>query len=148
MNKTTKIIKENLKSLMRELGIPTPYALAKICKVDQKTANNLISDNGNPNANPTIKVIESYANPLKIEPWMLLMKNFPFKEVIKNKRILKEITPEGYLLLSAFESAPENVRYSIMDAVALAISHTDITSTNMIKESQAAYIKNNMPHLR
>ena len=129
---------------MRELDIPTPYALAKICKVDQKTANNLISDNGNPNSNPTIKVIESYAKPLKTEPWMLLVKNFPFKEVIKNKKTIKQISPEGYLLLSAFESAPENVRYSIMDAVALAISHTDVTSTNLIKESQSKYVKSNI----
>lgn len=72
-----------------------------------------------------------------IELWNLLIEDFPIM-ISRNKKITK-ITPEGYLLFHSFENAPPNARYSIMDAVALALSTTNKKTSSEIKEAQAKY---------
>lgn len=76
----------------------------------------------------------------KLELWNILIEDFPTL-IARNKKITK-ISPEGYLLLHAFEKAPSSARYSIMDAVALALSTISKKTSNEIKEAQAVYNTN------
>jgi hypothetical protein len=124
MINTVEIIKENIKRLMRLNDIKSAYALAKSCSIDTKTVNNLISkEHANPNINPTIKKIESYAKPFQVHPWMLLVQDFPFEIIEKSQ--LEKITPEGYVLLQAFEQASPDSRKQILNNLAYLMQEND-----------------------
>jgi len=124
MINTVEIIKENIIRLMRLNRINSAYALAKSCSIDAKTVNNLISkEHANPNANPTVKKIESYAKPFHVPPWMLLVKDFPFETVEQSN--LNKITPEGYVLLQAFEQASPDSRKQIISNLAYLMQENE-----------------------
>lgn len=72
-----------------------------------------------------------------VELWNLLIEDFPL-QISRNKKITK-ISAEGYLLFHSFENAPPVARYSIMDAIALALSNTNRKTSNEIKEAQSNY---------
>lgn len=86
--------------------------------------------------NPTIRKIRGMAYGLKIEPWMLLVPNFPF-DAIGHKPLAK-ISRDGYRLLAAFESLPDDKRKEILAFAAFQV-RDDPASSRKIEDVRTSY---------
>lgn len=79
-------------------------------------------------SNPTVKTLRGIAAATRIEPWMLLIKDFPFEGA--NGEPLSKISKEGYLFLCAFEKATPETRRSLMKQMADMVSEFDNDKKN------------------
>lgn len=135
--KQTQIIANNTKRLMAlfDMNVTT---LSKQAGVDHGTISKLRSEDTLPN--PTVKIITGLANAFGIEPWMLLIENFPFN-VGRNRLHLKSISEDGYIMLKVFESCDnETVRYALLEAAKQAIKPLDERASNQIADIQSTYL--------
>ena len=88
-------------------------------------------------SNPTVEKLRGIAQGLKIEPWMLLVQNFPFE--FMGAKPLDQITGEGYRLLTVFESLPDDKRKTILDFVLFQINEVAPAAAKQIREARATY---------
>lgn len=90
-------------------------------------------------SNPTVEKLRGMAKGLKIEPWMLLVPNFPF-DALTNAKVVSSISPEGYRLLAAFESLPEDRKKAILDFVLFQLQQSHPPQARLIQEARAEYV--------
>lgn len=128
------VIRKNVLKAMERDKIPSGNALSKIAKIDQKTVSSILSEDSAPN--PTLKVITALAKALKLEPWMLLVPDFPIDTL--GRRRLKTISKKGYQILKIFELAPEHSQASILDFAAYNMQ-SDSNLAREIREIRAEY---------
>lgn len=133
---TVAIIRGNIANLMGLRNISSMYALSVQAKVADKTVSNLMADDVI--SNPTVKVLTSLARVLRVEPWMLLVEDFPFEQ-IKGKP-LKQIHGPAYVVADAMEHETHVVQLLMMEAVSHALRGIDPKRSNYIKEEQASYL--------
>jgi len=86
---------------------------------------------------PWVKTILTLANVLKVEPWMLMIKNFPFEEMGIGKRV-KKISPAGYRLLVLFEQATPDQQKSLLDYVSYQLKDSPGVERK-VRETQTRY---------
>ncbi len=133
-------ISKNLEELIKLKGELSRKEIERMTeragtKVTSTTLGNFIND---PELrSPWIKTIIALAYVLKVEPWALMIKNSPLDQVTKHP--IEKISPEGYLLLYAFENATESAKYSMMDAAAIILSNTNSKTFHEIKDAQTRY---------
>lgn len=120
---------------MQLRGIPSGNALAKECKVSQRTISSILAVDEFPN--PSIKVLTNIAKALNVQAWMLLIDNFPFESIGLTKP-LQQITAEGYRLLHVFENVNNDTRKSILDYALYQMRH-DPKYADRIQEIRGTY---------
>ena len=113
--------KLSMSELARRAGMPPPTVASFLKHPEEK--------------NTTLDNLYSIADFFGVDLWGMLIPDFPFDQAKYNK--IDKISENGYLLLTAFENAPDNVKYSILDAVAFSISSSDKGKSKQIKESIA-----------
>lgn len=106
-------------------GMITQSAISKFLKAPETS-------------NPTVEKIRGMAKGLKLEPWMLLVPNFPF-EALTNAKAVSSISLEGYRLLAAFESLPEDRKKAILDFVLFQLHQAHPPQAKLIQEARAEY---------
>jgi hypothetical protein len=91
-------------------------------------------------ANPQLSTLRGIADAFRVETWMLLVPNFPFSAI--DHKPIKKITYEGYKLLAAFESLPDDKRKAILD-FALFQMH-ESSQAKQIRETRLEYTSNQL----
>ncbi len=89
--------------------------------------------------NLSINKLLAIAQAAKVEPWMLLVPDFPFEE-LKNDRPVKCISPMSYALLRTVESKDDSVKLMLLEAVSASLRIIDERGSDQLKETQAAYM--------
>lgn len=90
--------------------------------------------------NISMDTLVACAHVLKVEPWMLLIPDFPF-DAIKTLPV-KKISASGYTLLDIYEQESDFVKYGMMEAVSHSLCKVDENRSHQIKEAQATYLVN------
>ncbi len=130
-------IQRNILRAMQLRGIDNPNQLAEKLK-GKVTQPGLYMLLRNPEENnPTIKTLRAISKVLEIEPWMLLMPNFPF-ESIGGKPVCT-VTHEGYRLLAVFESLPDDKRKAILDYTLFQINEAAPQQAKQIRDTRTHY---------
>ncbi len=141
-------ISQNLQRLIEVADNPSRKEIERMTdmagvKVTSTTLGNFLNEPEE--RSPWIKTILTLAYVLRAEPWWLMVKNFPIKEVKdleRRKGKLPRISADGYALLHAFETAPNDMaRYAMLEAVKQAVSVYSDNSSNLLAEAQSRYIK-------
>jgi len=139
MKKENTNISKNIKSLMRVNNIPSMTKLAERCagNITTRTLSRIISTPDE--SNPTLESLQIVADHFKIPVYALLIEDFPFGEARKNR--LEKVSKEGYTLLYAFEKAPKNIQYAILESASFSLREVNKKASNNIKSSQSIYLK-------
>ncbi len=137
MNHKTAIetIRTNIRRLMERDAIRSENALAKMANVDQKTINNLLAHDTLPN--PTTKVLAAIATSFRVEPWMLLIQDFPWDAV--STKPVDHISSSSYRLLSAVEQADDEQRKAILDYAVFQLRENE-RRANLIRDARSQYL--------
>lgn len=133
-----EIVSDNVLRLFSKSGIKSQTELAKKSGVSQKTINFLLDKETI--SNPTATVLDRLAKTLKVKPWMLLIKDFPFDQV-KGKP-LKAISGPTYVVANAMEQESQTVQILMMEAASHVLMRVDKKQSLAIKEAQANYLNN------
>jgi len=132
------IIRRNIAHLMGIREIPSMNALSKQAKLADKTVSNLMADDVI--SNPTIKVVVSIAKVLKVEPWMLMIDDFPFDKV--KGRPLRTMSGPTYVIADAMEHESKTTQLLMMESASQTLRGIDNKYSKLIKDAQANYLKN------
>ena len=87
--------------------------------------------------NVNIDLLIAISEVMRIEPWVLLMPDFPV-DALGQGRPPKRVTHEGYRLLSVFESLPDDKRKAILDFAAFQ-TRDDPASSRKIEDVRIKY---------
>lgn len=134
---TIDIVRKNASTLIGLRGFETLNSFAKHARMDYKTISNLLADDFI--SNPTLKVVHKLAKSLKVEPWMLLVKDFPFDQV--KSRPLKSLSGLTYVVANAMEQETDTVKLLMMESASHVLRGVDAKQSDQIKEAQTAYLK-------
>lgn len=134
MKKENLDIKRNIESAKVWTGITYDIDIARKSggRITQSALSKFLSSPET--SNPTVEKIRGVADGLGVEAWMLLVKNFPWEAIGKNKP-LQQISSQGYAMLAMFETLSEQDRKSIFDYMEFVLKN-DERNTNVVREAR------------
>lgn len=136
-NEIIEVIRKNIATLVKLRNLRSLTQLANKSGLDPKTITGMMAADAMPN--PRTKNLVKIARALKVEPWMLLVENFPF-HMIKGKP-LKKLSGPSYVVANAMEQESQMVKMIMMEAASQALSNVDNEQSAAIKDAQAQYLK-------
>lgn len=130
------VIRDNVTKLMLLRGIKSQTQFAKTVGVAQRTINKLYLPEITP---PSLSTINSIAESLKIEPWMLLVPNFPWEKVSGSN--VKTISAHGYTLIRNYEHASAATQQALLMQMAWLLENNENNSrgSDQIKEASQQF---------
>jgi transcriptional regulator with XRE-family HTH domain len=119
-----KILVENLRRLMRARGIDNENHLARVCKINQKTINNLMdTDRG---ILPGLGTIQRIADGLHLPVWSLFLPNLPAREIDING-FPESVSASSIYLMSSFDHFDKASQKEILGYAAYVLDRSGDT---------------------
>lgn len=88
--------------------------------------------------NISIDKLIAIAHVLRVDPWVLMLPDFPI-DCIGQGKTLSTISHEGYRLLSVFEGLADDKRKAILDYVLYQLKEEEATKAKQIRDARAQY---------
>lgn len=133
---TVDNIRHNTTTLIGLRGFESLHAFCKKAKMDYKTVANLLADDFI--SNPTVKVVHKLAKALSVEPWMLMVRDFPFDQIKGHP--LRTMSGPTYIVANAMEHEEKNVQLLMMESASQTLRGIDDKRSAQIKDAQASYL--------
>lgn len=130
-----QILVNNLFRLMEARQIENANQLAKLCKMNQKTLNNLLStDRG---ITPNLGTIQRLADALRVPPWALLVPDLPVREINING-FPDTASAAGLYLMASFDTFDETAQREVLGYTAYVLDREgDVEHRDKIREISA-----------
>lgn len=130
------VIRDNITELMKIRGFKSQTQFAKAAGVAQRTINKLYLPEVTP---PSLTTVNSIADGLKIEPWMLLVPNFPWESLKKSN--VKRFSAHGYTLLNNYEHSSAATQQALLMQMAWLLENNENNSIgrDQIKEASLQF---------
>ena len=130
-----KILVDNLRRLMRARGIDNENRLAKACRINQKTMNNLMdTDRG---ILPGLGTIQRIADGLHLPVWALFLPNLPAREIDING-FPDHVSAASIYMMASFDNFDEPSRREVLGYTAYVLDRAgDIEHRDKIRELAA-----------
>ena len=136
---TVDNIRHNTTNLISTGDFESLHAFCKKANMDYKTVANLLADDFI--SNPTVRIVYKLSKALGVEPWMLMIKDFPFDQV--KGRPLKTMSGPTYIIANAMEHADHNVQLLMMESASQTLRGINDKHSQKIKKAQASYLASN-----
>lgn len=126
------VIRDNVTRLMEQRGFKSQTQFAKAVGVAQRTINKLYLPDATP---PSLVTVVAISDGLKLEPWMLLVPDFPWDKLTREN--VKTITPHGYTLIKNYEFSGPSTQQAILMQMAWLLENNEKNSkgSDQVKEA-------------
>lgn len=127
-----EILVANLERIMRARGIPNQNQLAKTCKINQKTMNNLMDVSRE--ITPSLGTVQRIADELRIPVWALFLPDLPVVQMNING-FPDTASAAGIYLMGTFDTFDPATQREVLGYTAYVLDRAgDIPHRDKIQE--------------